>query len=107
MGVVTNLPGWLARPVALATGVAGYFEVIVTPRAGVPAKPKPHGILKALKEMGQEAGPHTWLVGDSEADAEAAAAAGVRFAWASYGYEALPPIGAETVLRSFEDVLGL
>ena len=107
MGVVTNLPGWLVRPVVEATGIDAYFDAIVTPRPGVPAKPKPHGVLKALQQMGREADAHTWLVGDGVADAEAAAAAGVRFAWASYGYEAAPPPGAETVLHSFEDVLEL
>ena len=107
MGVVTNLPGWLVTPLVQTTGIAGYFEAIVTPRAGVPAKPKPHGILRALHEMGREADAHTWLVGDGVADAVAAGVAGVRFAWASYGYETVPPAGAETVLLSFRDVLGL
>ena len=107
MGVVTNLPGWLVTPLVQATGIAGYFEAIVTPRAGVPAKPKPHGILRALQKMDREADVHTWLVGDGVADAAAAVAAGVRFAWASYGYETVQPAGAKTVLRSFEDVLSL
>ena len=107
MAVVTNLPGWLVVPVAVAVGVEDYFEAIVTPRAGVPAKPQPHGIRKALTAMGRETDQHTWLVGDGAADAEAAVRAGVRFAWASYGYETAQPSGTETVLRSFEDVLRL
>ena len=107
MGVVTNLPGWLVTPLVQATGIAGYFAAIVTPRAGVPAKPKPHGILRALQEMGREGDVHTWMVGDGVADAAAARAAGVRFAWASYGYETVTPERAETVLLRFGDVLGL
>lgn len=107
MGVVTNLPRWLVAPVTEATGVARYFEVIVTPRRGVPAKPKPHGISKALRDMGRAADLNTCFIGDGVADAEAAAAAGVRFAWASYGYDTDQPPGTETVLHSFEDVLRL
>ena len=107
MAVVTNLPGWLVLPVARAVDIEGYFAAIVTPRIGVPAKPQPHGIRKALAEMGRETDPHTWLVGDGAADAGAAVKAGVRFAWASYGYETVQPSGAETVLQSFEDVLRL
>ena len=107
MAVVTNLPGWLALPVATAVGIEGYFAAIVTPRRGVPAKPQPHGIRRALTEMGRETDPHTWLVGDGAADAGAAVRAGVRFAWAAYGYETAQPSGAETVLQSFEDVLCL
>jgi len=107
MGVVTNLPGWLVGPLIHRTGIARYFGAIVTPRRGIPAKPKPHGILRALKEMEREVDRHTWMVGDGIVDANAAKAAGVRFAWSSYGYETLPPPGTETVLHSFGEVLGL
>ena len=107
MGVVTNLPGWLVRPVAEATGIAEYFESVVTPRPGVPAKPRPNGIRKALKEMKQGVGAHIWFVGDDATDGKAAAAGGVRFAWASYGYETETPPATETVLERFEDVLEL
>ena len=81
MGVVINIPGRLVTPLVEATGIAAYFGAIVTPRAGVPAKPKPHGILRALQNMGLQASVHTWLVCDAVADAVAAGAAGVRFAW--------------------------
>lgn len=106
MGVVTNLPGWLVTPMAEATGIDKYFGVIMTPRPGVPAKPQPHGIRKALREMGREP-DHTWFVGDGAADAEAAKTAAVSFAWASYGYESTAPSGTEIVLLAFKDVLGL
>ena len=107
MGAVTNLPGWLVTPMTEATGIDEYFEVVVTPRPGVPAKPQPHGIRRALREMGREAGPHTWFVGDGVADAKAAKAAAVRFAWVSYGYETTAPPDTEMVLYGFKDVLGL
>lgn len=107
MGVVTNLPGWLVRPLVQATGISGHFGAIETPRPGVPAKPKPHGIHRALGAMRRQPDLHTWLVGDGLVDAGAASAAGLRFAWASYGYEAVPPEGTERVLSCFEDVLDL
>ena len=107
MGVVTNLPGWLVRPVVQATGIAGHFGAIVTPRPGVPAKPKPNGIRRALRTMRRQPDLHTWLVGDGFVDAAAAAAADLHFGWASYGYETVPPEGTETVLSCFGDVLDL
>ena len=107
IGVVTNLPGGLVGVVLQETGIADRFEAIITPRAGVPAKPKPHGIRRALQEMGREADLGAWMVGDGAVDAEAAEAAGVRFAWASYGYESVPPPNTDMVLRNFEDALGL
>ena len=107
MGVVTNLPGWLVSPMTQASGIAELFDAIVTPRPGVPAKPQPHGIRRALEEMEREPSPRTWFLGDGIVDAAAARAAGVHFAWVSYGYEADAPPGAENVLDSFEDALRL
>lgn len=107
MGVVTNLPGWLVRPMLEATGIKGYFDVAVTPRRGVPAKPQPHGVRNALQAMGREPDSHTWLVGDGTVDGQAAQAARVRFAWASWGYgtDVLPDTA--TVLGTLDDVLDL
>ncbi len=106
MGLVTNLPRWLAVPLIEATDIKQYFGAIATPGAGVRAKPRPAGILKALKDMGREVDRHTWLVGDDYTDAEAALAAGVRFAWASYGYGATRP-AADVELDQFAEVLEL
>ena len=107
MGEVTNLPGGLVKTVLRETGIAGHFKAVITPRIGLPAKPKPHGIRRALLEMGREADLHTWMVGDGVVDGQAAEVAGVRFAWASYGYEAVEPPNTDTVLRSFADSLCL
>ena len=105
--VVSNLPGWLVMPLLESTVIDRYFSATITPRAGVPAKPQPHGIRKALRTMGREPDPETWFVGDAVADAGAARAATVRFSWASYGYEPKSPPWTATVLKRFEDVLQL
>ena len=107
IGIVTNLPGWLVRPLLEATGIGEYAAAVATPRAGVPAKPKPHGIRRVLAEMGREADLGSWFVGDAAVDAEAAEAAPVRFAWASFGYESEMPPGAGKVLACFDEVLDL
>ena len=106
MGIVTNLAGWLARPLVEAKDISRYFKVIVSPARGVPRKPNPRGIMKALNGMECEVDRHTWLVGDECTDAEAAKAAGVRFAWASYGYGPRIP-SADVELGRFADVLEL
>lgn len=107
IGIVSNLPGWLVRPLLESTGIDAYVSATMTPRPGVPAKPKPHGLRRVLEEMGRKPDPATWFVGDGEADAEAAGAAGVQFAWASYGYETRVPLGTVKVLEGFDDVLRL
>jgi len=108
MGAVTNLPAWLVKPMVGATGVDVYIDVTETPvRGRVQAKPRPDGILRALGKLGKEPCRDVWYVGDGLVDAQAAQAAGVSFAWASYGYDSAPPPGTETVLGGFQDVLGL
>ena len=107
VSVVSNLPGWLVRPLLQSTGLDSYLAATATPGAGVPAKPNPHGIHRVLEEMGREADARTWFVGDGAVDAQAAEAAAVRFAWASYGYESVMPPGTAKVLECFNDVLQL
>ena len=107
IGIVTNLPGWLVRPLLESTGIGEYAAAVATPRPGVPAKPKPHGLRRVLAEMGQEANSGTWFVGDGAVDAEAAEAAPVRFAWASFGYESEMPPGTGKVLACFDKILDL
>ena len=83
-----------------------YVKATVTPRSGVPANPQPHGVKSALEKMDRSRDPNVWL-GGRIADAEAAQAAGVRFAWARYGYETDAPSEPDKVLRRFEDILAL
>ena len=107
IGIVSNLPGWLVRPLIESKGMDMYFAATVTPRPGVPAKPSPNGIRRALQQMDRLADARTWFVGDGTVDARAAIAADVKFAWASYGYEKEQPLGTAKTLERFEDVLRL
>ena len=86
MGVVSNLPRWLVDQLFERTNLGSYFDSVSTPRRGVPSKPRPNGIRITLRELGLEANSDIWFVGDTTTDSEAADAAGIRFAWASYGY---------------------
>ncbi len=107
IGIVTNLPDWLVQPLLQSTGVGKYSAAIATPRAEIPAKPRPHGIRWVLAEIGREADAGIWFVGDGATDAEAAEAASVRFAWASFGYETEEPYRADKVLARFDELLDL
>ena len=109
IGVVTNLPARLVTPMTEGTQLDRYFDTVVTPQPfnGIPAKPSPRGIHVALQRMCREAGPRTWFAGDGAVDAKAARAAGLSFAWASYGYEAEPPPGTNLILARLDDLLEL
>ena len=107
IGIVTNLPGWIVRPLLQSTGVGNYAAAISTPRAGIPAKPKPHGLWRVLAEIELEVDAGIWFVGDGPIDAATAEAALVRFAWASFGYGSVEPNGTDKVLLSFDELLDL
>ena len=107
MGIVTNLPGWIVMPLLEATGIGNYAAGIATPRAGIPAKPKPHGLRSVLAELKLKVDVGIWFVGDGTIDAAAAEAASVRFAWASFGYGSEEPNGTDKVLMSFDELLDL
>lgn len=103
LGVVTNLPAWIAEPMLSCVGIAGYFgSVVVWSRSQ-----KSLRILASLDELGVEPAPTVWYVGDLATDAAAAAAAGVSFAWVSYGYGAARPSGTRAVINAFWEVAAL
>lgn len=105
--VVTNLPAWIAGPMLRATGIDRFFETVVYYARHRRPKPAPDSLVAAITELGLsvDAGG-VWYVGDAEGDSQAAKAAGVQFAWVSYGYGKAPP-HHDSVVSSFEQVLDL
>ena len=87
LGICTNKPGGATASVLAALRLDGYFDC-VTAGDTLPVK-KPHPApLHATREALKAA---TCLyVGDSEVDADCAAAAGIRFALYSEGYRRVP-----------------
>ncbi|MGI8695841.1 MAG: HAD family hydrolase, partial [Mycobacteriales bacterium] len=82
LGAVTDTAVMTSAQVRAAlgdTGLAELLEVIVTSADVGAAKPDPRGILAALAALSTGPG-ETLFVGDADADAGAARAAGVRFA---------------------------
>lgn len=101
LGIVTSLPAWMVRPMLLATGLSETFVVVQGAQWGMPPKPHPAGLQRALSVL--ETSPVDALyVGDTEADEQAAMRAGVAFLWAEWGYDDVP-VGA-TRLRSWYDL---
>lgn len=86
MAIVTNKPEALARQLLGALGLNRYFGVIVGGDTLAVAKPDPAPLHHARAQLGH-AGPAV-MIGDSEVDAKAAAAAGFRFMLYNSGYGA-------------------
>jgi HAD superfamily hydrolase (TIGR01549 family) len=85
LGVVTSLPGWMAKPMLAVAGIDDLFAYVQCAQRGVPAKPNPIGLRLAMSALGSDPRDTTY-VGDALTDAGAARAADVAFIWASWGY---------------------
>lgn len=107
LGVVTSLPESIVSPFLKNKKLFDLFETVVTARFGLPPKPNPRGILTALSRLDVKSDRNVFYVGDMPTDAQAAARAGLSFAWASFGYGWVDVATSFTVLESFRDLLRL
>jgi phosphoglycolate phosphatase-like HAD superfamily hydrolase len=105
VGVVTSLPGKVAVPVLERSGIAPLLDVVI--HAGICRVPKPHprSLLTAFAYLRRKPSSDDFYVGDMPNDAAAAKAAGIDFAWASWGYG--PDDGYPVVLDHPEALLDL
>jgi phosphoglycolate phosphatase len=95
LGVCTNKPEDLTRQVLAGTGLDRHLRAVVGGDTVSAMKPDPAPLLHCLRLLGAGA-EETLYVGDSEVDADTAAAAGMEFALWSGGYRKRP-------LALFED----
>lgn len=107
LGLATGGSGKFARLVLDRHDLTEYFGAVVTPGWGTPAKPHPALVNQTLTAMGLRASRAMYYVGDTANDGGAAHAAGVSFAWASYGYGDECPPPAAIALSEFSDVRAL
>ncbi len=105
MACITNKPAQFTGPVLAACGLDIFFSVVISGDSLPHKKPHPAPLREACRRLSVR-GEQSWMVGDSHADSAAAAAAGCRFAFASYGYhrrKKLPP--SEKIIYNFAEVL--
>ncbi len=107
MACVTNKPAVFSAPLLRESGLSPFFAAVVSGDTLPVKKPNAAPLLAAVKTLGADV-HHTWMIGDSAADAKAAKAAGCKFAVVRYGYHRngdLP--NAACVLDKFADVVPL
>jgi len=98
MAAATNLPAWIVVPMIGAAELDEFLPVVIDWGATAQHKPKPEPLLLAAKRLGAKP-VDCWYVGDDPSDALAAAAAGMRFAWASWGYSESAPLDSRSLRR--------
>jgi phosphoglycolate phosphatase len=105
MGVCSNKPDKLCKPLLSDLGILGYFSAVQGYGSGLPKKPDPQPLLATLSSL--DATPDRALyVGDSETDVQTARAAGVPVAVVSHGYTVTPAseLGADWVLTTLAEL---
>lgn len=85
LAVLTNKPEAFARRVLDGLGLAPRFRRLIGGDTLASRKPDPEGLLRLAAELGVRPA-EVLLVGDSRVDAETAAAAPCRFAFAAWGF---------------------
>ena len=85
LACVTNKAAAFAAPLLEKTGLAPFFDAVVSPEQAGSRKPHPGPLLHACRAL-RVAPAEAALIGDSVYDAEAARAAGCRVLLVSYGY---------------------
>jgi phosphoglycolate phosphatase len=106
IGICTNKPHDIAIDLLAALGMAESFDAIQGSEPGLPKKPHPESLLRGL--AGLRAAPErTIMVGDSDADVEAARGAGLAgVVLLGHGYSRRPvsELGADAVIDGFADL---
>jgi len=85
IGVCTNKPQALATDIVEGLGFGPFVTAVVGGSPGLEPKPHPQSLHLTLDRLGAARG-RSLYVGDSEVDAETAAAAGVPFVLVGHGY---------------------
>lgn len=106
MGIVTNLPQWVAEPMLRQAEIDSIFHVIHYYNVRMKGN-KATTLISAIENMGMKPDKDAFYVGDTNPDYQSALEAGISFAWASYGYGDVIVADSAYILSSFKELLGL
>lgn len=106
LAVCTNKPAAPALAVLRHLALDRYFDVVLGGDSGLPRKPDPAPLYETLRQMGD--GPAAYI-GDSEVDAETAAAARLPFFLFTEGYRKAPAdsLPHRALFSDYADLPGL
>ncbi|MGA2177817.1 MAG: HAD hydrolase-like protein [Verrucomicrobiota bacterium] len=110
LDIATNKPLHISTSILAHLKLDDYFRSILAADSVQPPFAGKAGIIRHLLKANELKAGETLYVGDSAEDAVAAAACGIRFVWAAYGYGKLAEEEARTAfgtIRKLGDLTGL
>jgi phosphoglycolate phosphatase len=108
MGVNTNKPSFATGKILEHFGIARHFgNAVVAGGDCVEMKPSAMPLRECAKRAGHQLDGSDWMVGDSWADMECAAAAGVKGAFCSFGFGELRDSRCDAKIERFDQLLDI
>ena len=103
LSVVTNKPEGPAKTIMDTLGVSKYLDCLIGGGHCAKLKPDPEPLFAALKETGCDAAS-SWIIGDNWTDLGAAANAGVKACFCTYGYGSKRDYAFDVEIASFREL---
>jgi phosphoglycolate phosphatase len=103
LALLTNKPGEPSRQILKHFGLDEYFTAIVGGGDVNRLKPAPDGVLACLAVSGLNAS-QAWMIGDHHTDMAVASHAGIRSAFAEYGFGDKRDYEADICCKSFAEL---
>ena len=104
LALLTNKPGAPSRTILTHFGLDTFFSSVIGGGDVEGLKPAPDGIFKSLDATGLDAS-RAWMIGDHHTDLVAAENAGVRSAFAEYGFGSRRGHEADAYFDSFSELV--
>ena len=107
LGVNTNKPNFAVKLILEKFDMSRYFgSAVVAGGDGIPLKPDAQSLRECAARMGgHRLSPQDWMVGDSWTDMQAAANAGIRGAFCTFGFGRLNDSRYTVRINRFEELL--
>ena len=103
LSVVTNKPEGPAKTIMDTLGVSKYLDCLIGGGHCAKLKPDPEPLFAALTETGCDAAS-SWIIGDNWTDLGAAANAGVKACFCTYGYGSKRDYAFDVEIASFREL---
>jgi len=103
LALLTNKPGDPSRKILKHFGLDGYFDSIIGGGDIEKLKPEPDGVFHCIETTAMETS-NTWMVGDHYTDLAVAENAGVKSAFARYGFGEARGFNATESFETFGDL---
>lgn len=104
IALVSNKPTEICHLIFRHFGLDSYFCEVIGGSSGFPLKPAPEAVLHILRKTGSDPS-ESWICGDNHTDMNAAKNAGLKGAFAAYGFGTLGGAAYDLKINRFPELV--